>query len=107
MGKRRRSQKLVGPPIVQSKDQILLLNRLQVPPEEGDHAKVEKSAGLGNSREVGQLKQVTPGLITGEEGVRKESVWQQRRGLELFPGNHDPMARMKLQFLPSEKESDY
>ncbi|GAB4825857.1 hypothetical protein Ancab_008729 [Ancistrocladus abbreviatus] len=84
MGKLGMSKKPVGLPVVQSMDEILLLNRLQVAAEEGDHAKDEKSAG-----------------------VRTKSVLQQRRGLELFPENRDPMAGLKLQFLPSEVESDY
>ncbi|GAB4825881.1 hypothetical protein Ancab_008751 [Ancistrocladus abbreviatus] len=48
MGKRGMSKKLVGLPIVQSMDKILLLNHLQAAAEEGDHAKDEKNAGLGN-----------------------------------------------------------
>ncbi|GAB4838517.1 hypothetical protein Ancab_028063 [Ancistrocladus abbreviatus] len=84
MGKWAMSKKPVGLFVVQSMDEILLLNHLQAAAEEGDHAKDEKSAR-----------------------VRTESVLQQRRGLELFPENHDPMAGLKLQFLPSEEESDY
>ncbi|GAB4825852.1 hypothetical protein Ancab_008725 [Ancistrocladus abbreviatus] len=48
MGKWGMSKKPVGLPIVQSMDKILLLNRLQAAAEEGDHAKDEKNAGLGN-----------------------------------------------------------
>ncbi|GAB4825862.1 hypothetical protein Ancab_008734 [Ancistrocladus abbreviatus] len=98
MGKWGMSKKPVGLPIVQSMDKILLLNRLQAAAEEGDHAKDEKNAGLGNLE----------GLVNRSK-CRLVFSWaeKQRRGLELFPENRDPMAGLKLQFLPSEEESDY
>ncbi|GAB4825807.1 hypothetical protein Ancab_008681 [Ancistrocladus abbreviatus] len=81
------SKKPVGLPIVQSMDKILLLNRLQAAAEEGDHAKDEKNSMV-------------------EDVLRSTTTMKgQRRGLELFPENRDPMAGLKLQFLPSEEES--